>query len=214
MRRFRVKIPSEEVFARHCIVYEPRDLYHRPEKLLSITAENIFGDARPLYLDLGSGRGETMLALAETYPDAGIIGIERHWKSTHDTINKIEASGLHNMKLIRADLRWVFNVIPDGAMHEIFLLFPPPRLEDTRVKDDLLNTQRMHDIHRALVDAGRFYFVTDNDDYFAQRVAQVNASGLFRLELQAEEIEGGQTAFQRRWEKYGITSKRAEFTKI
>lgn len=210
LRRFRVQTPTQEVLARHCLIFDARTLHFEADRLPMLDAPTLFGDARPLYLDLGSGRGESLISLAQSHPRAGIIGIERHWKSVYDSVNKIEAGGYDNVKIVRADLRWVFKRIASNSVQEAFLLFPPPRLEENREGHDLLNWERINDIHRVLVPGGRFYFVTDNETYFEERVANLIGSMKFELELAVERFEGGQTAFQKRWERYGITSKRAE----
>lgn len=211
LRRFRVKMPPPDVLAQYCIVYDGKTLYFAPETLPDLSSPALFGNNNPLIVDLGCGRGEWLLKLALEHPDHNIIGIDNHWKSVWDAVNKLHAANCHNAKIVRADLRQVLVKAVAEDATAIFLLFPPPRLEENRVKDDLLNQDRMHDIHRWLMPDALFHFATDHEEYFEQKVAQLTQSGLFELLDLNVGFEGGQTAFQARWERWGITSKRATF---
>lgn len=214
LKRFKADPPAPAVFARYGREYHSRTLHFAPESLPPITSDGLFGNDAPLYLDLGCGRGEFVRHLATIYPNANIVGIDRHWKSIWDAINKSHADRLENVLFIRGDVRKVVRRIPDEAVHTAFLLFPPPRLEQTRIKDDLLNAAQIAMYQRLLCTGGHFHFVTDNDDYFARRVDDMVASGRFALLLQQAAFEGGNTAFQKRWEQWGIQSKRAALLRL
>ena len=213
LKRFRVKPPSPAVLAHYVHDYEGHTLHHHPERLTPLTSEALFGNAQPFVLDIGCGRGEFLCKLAQERPHVNMLGLEWHWKSTYDTVNKLHAAGLDNVCLVRGDARQVLRHMPDAVAQEAFLLFPPPRPDPREAKADLLNPAQMQTYHRVLQPGARFHFVTDNDAYFRQKVAQLAASALFTVLDMAEGFEGGHTDFQRRWEQWGITSKRAVFAR-
>lgn len=214
MRRFRVQQPAPDVMTQYCVEYRGKTLHEAPATLPDLTSAALFGNDKPLIVDIGCGRGEWLLKLALEHPDHNLIGIDWHWKSVWDAVNKLHAAEATHAKIIRADLRMVLDKIVPNSASAAFLLFPPPRLEDSRVRDDLLNEDRMRDYHRWLRPDALFHLATDSDAYFGRKLAQLTASGLFSLLDLREGFEGGQTVFQARWERWGITSKRATFRRI
>lgn len=213
LRRFKVTPPSDDIYARYALTYDGRTLHHAPATLPPLSPQTVFGNADPFVLDIGCGRGEFLLTLAQAGQMSNIVGLEWHRKSVYDAVNKLHAADIHGVKVVRGDVRDLVTLMPDACCTLAFLLFPPPRTDPRREKDDLLSDKQMRAYHRVLRPGALFHFVTDDDAYFAQKTAQMQSSGLFRLLEQREGFEGGMTDFQQRWEAWGITSKRAVFAR-
>lgn len=214
IRRFRVKPPPQPILDHYCIAYHSNNLHFAPDTVPPLTSRAIFGNDKPLIFDCGSGRGEWLLRLADEYPDHNLIGIELHWKSVWDTVHKLHQASVEHARVVRADLRHIFRKADDHSATAVFVLFPPPRLEGTRQRDDLLNAERIADYQRVLQPDGLLHVATDNDLYFERSVARLEATDQFELLDLREGFEGGHTAFQKRWEAWGITSKRATFRRV
>jgi tRNA (guanine-N7-)-methyltransferase len=84
--RIKVETPSADSIAKHAIFYSDRDL-HRGNVELVPTPESLFGNTKPLHLDLGCGRGEYIVAMAEECPDRNFVGVDFHKKSLYFGIN-------------------------------------------------------------------------------------------------------------------------------
>lgn len=74
----------------------------------------IFGDARPVWLEIGFGGGEHMVAMAARYPEVGIIGCEPFINGVAMLLGKIRAAGVTNVSVHPGDARDLMDVLPDG----------------------------------------------------------------------------------------------------
>jgi tRNA (guanine-N7-)-methyltransferase len=210
LKRFRVKKPNDAALARYLRAYSSKDLYWNPDALPPLSSRELFDADAPLVFDLGCGRGEFLVRQAQGQPDLYFVGFDWHRKSIWDAINRAEAAGLDNVKFVRADFRRALAKVPDQSVQDVFLLFPPPILKHSKRKQDPLPDATIRAIHRVLLPAGVFHFVTDRADYFAVKVARLDASGLFARLQTSHEFEGGLTRFQRFWEGFDIESHRYE----
>lgn len=214
LKRFKVSKPTLEVLERYLRVYPGDMLHFQPDSLLPINATTLFGNANPLVLDLGSGKGEFVVGRARHEPDMNFVGIEWHSKSLWYSINLAHAAGVTNVRFVRADIRQVLFKVTDQAAQEVYIMFPPPIVKPSRIKNDFFTQEVCQHIYRILVDDGVFRFVTDSSEYFARKVALVGGHTGFERIVQSQAIEGGITAFQQRWERYGIASNRAEYRRL
>lgn len=214
LQRFRATEPRPETLARYVRVYASEDLHYRGDTLPPLTACELFGRDGPLTLDLGSGRGEFLVEQASAHPDRLFVGIEIHWKSVWDAVNRAEAASLNNVRFVRADLRRILAKAPDCSVAEAWVLFPPPTLEKKRLRKDILSETNVAHLGRMLQDGARLHFVTDQPEYFAWKVELIRASGAFEDAVISREFEGGLTRFQQFWEKRSIASLRYEALRL
>lgn len=214
LQRFRVKEPRPTALARYVRVYASEDLYHRPETQPPLSARALFGRDAPLTLELGSGRGEFIVEQAREQPDRLFVGIEIHWKSVWDAVNRADAAEIDNVRFVRADIRRVLVKVPDQALEEAWALFPPPAVERKRRKKDILSAETVDHLGRMLRDGARLRFVTDHAEYFAEKVALIRQSGWFEDAAISHEFEGGITRFQQFWENLDIVSRRYEAVRV
>lgn len=214
LKRFRVQEPSAEALARYCRAYDGRDLHFRPGSLEPITSQTLFGVDGPLVFDLGCGRGEFVVGQAQRRPAEYFVGMDWHQKSVWDAVNRAERADLDNLRIVKADFRLALKIVPDESASEVYVLFPPPLLKASKRGRDPLRAPVIPHIHRVLQPSGYFHFVTDDADYFAAKRDLIAGDGLFVLESTSQQIEGGQTRFQRFWEGFDIRSNRAAFRKV
>lgn len=210
LNRFRVTRPAPDVLDHYWRVVSSEDLYFRLDELPRLDSETLFGNLRPLVIDLGSGRGRYINRLAAEHPALNFIGFDLHYKSLYDAINTAHAEGLENVRYVRADFRRALGLVPDAAAVEMSLLFPPPILKHSKRQRDPLPEALISEIARVLAADGLFRFVTDSQDYFETKVALIQAHDAFEPVLKAQRFEGGMTRFQQFWEGFDIPSWRFE----
>ena len=214
LKRFKVSRPDAESLARYYRVYDPKDLYYRPATVMPVTSAALFGDGQPLALDLGCGRGEFVVQQAIDHPELNFVGIDRHIKSLWDAVNRTESAGLANVCFAKADVRLIFNAVPDESVSDVTMLFPPTSsITPSKRKSDPLPEDVLRAIYRVLVPGASFHFVSDHAEYFAWKHAMIAESGLFEIVQVRRGFEGGQTRFQRIWETFEIESRRLECRK-
>ena len=89
-----------------------------------ITATRLFGDNRPLHLEIGFGAGEHLAYRADLLPDHGFIGCEPFINGVATALTHVRDKGLANVRLHMGDALDVLRRIPDGSL-ELRLSAPP-----------------------------------------------------------------------------------------
>ncbi|MEM7034192.1 MAG: methyltransferase domain-containing protein [Chloroflexota bacterium] len=211
--RFRVEKPTPNILAKYALVYEAEKLYRQPDTYMSLSSANLFDNDHPLVFDLGSGRGEFLLRQAEMAPNKNFVGIDLHWKSIYDSVNKLNEVALPNLKFVRADLRWIFNIVPDLTVETVYLLFPAPVMKKRYRNRDVVTADFLRQVHRILQKGGTFHFVTDSQPFYEKKQQLLADLNLFPTVKQATSYEGGQTRYQQYWEGFDVLSWRADYQK-
>ena len=209
--RFPVRQPSDAALRRYYRSYDGATLYRAPDSLPDVTSASLFGNARPLVLDLGCGRGEFLIGQARQHPEYNYAGLDFQRKYLYDAVSHAETLDLDNLLFLRVDLRQALVKVPRDTVAAIFLLFPPPVMKHKHQRKDVVTETFIADLARILVPGGRLTFVTDHRAYFETKRALLDSQ--FRRMMMSEGMEGGITWFQRIWERHGLPSLRTEYAK-
>ncbi|MDP3550254.1 MAG: tRNA (guanine(46)-N(7))-methyltransferase TrmB [Novosphingobium sp.] len=135
-----------------------------------ITAEALFGEARPLHFEIGFGGGEHMAFRADMLPDHGFIGAEPFLNGvaqalTHVSGDNGASTPLGNVRIHHGDALEVLRRIPDGALSFVYLLHPDPWPKARHAKRRMMNDGPLDLIAAKLRPGGEFRFGTDHDVY-------------------------------------------------
>ena len=79
-----------------------------------------------VWLEIGFGSGEHLLAQAEQHPEVGFIGCEPFINGMASLLGSVESRRLKNIRVHDGDARDVLAWLPDGVIGRIFILFPDP----------------------------------------------------------------------------------------
>ena len=141
----------------------------------------IFGDGRPVWLEIGFGGGEHMVHMAATYTDVGVIGCEPFVNGVAMLLGKIRAAGVTNLAVYPGDARDVLDVLPDASVARAFLNYPDPWPKRRHHRRRFVTPDHLGPLARVLVPGAEFRISTDIPDYVRQALAEVQKAG-FRLE--------------------------------
>jgi tRNA (guanine-N7-)-methyltransferase len=132
-----------------------------------ITARSLFGDDRPLHLEIGFGGGEHLAFRANLLPDHGFIGAEPFLNGVATALAHIRDQALANVRLWRGDALEVLRRIPDGALSFVYLLHPDPWPKARHAKRRMMNDRPVDLIASKLKLGGEFRLATDDPTYLA-----------------------------------------------
>jgi tRNA (guanine-N7-)-methyltransferase len=137
----------------------------------------VFGNARPVEIEIGPGRGDVVAAFAHAYPGVNFFGIEAQPWYADRAQARAERLGLANVRVIAADARCVLrNVIPAGSVQAYHVYFPDPWPKKRHEKRRLFAVGVAGDMRRTLVPGGVVYLATDLPDVLAtMRVSLLDA---------------------------------------
>jgi len=159
----------EQLFPRYGIAFAPRTLAQR----------ELFGRQAPLVLEIGSGMGETTLAIAKAHPEADFIAIEVHGPGVGSLLNAIEREALNNLRVIRHDaLEVLEHMIGDESLAAIHLFFPDPWPKKRHHKRRLVQPDTASLMARKLAPGAVLHAATDWPDYATHMQAVFEAQPL------------------------------------
>jgi tRNA (guanine-N7-)-methyltransferase len=130
-----------------------------------LDALTLFGDARPLELEIGFGGGEHLAEQASRHPDVLMIGCEPFLNGVASALRHVDERGLKNVRLHADDARDVMAALPDASLDRVMILFPDPWHKARHNKRRLIQDETAAEIARLLKPGGVVRFVTDWADY-------------------------------------------------
>lgn len=134
----------------------------------------LYPDAREVWLEIGFGGGEHMLAQAEATPDVQIIGAEPFINGVAKLLAAIERSGVTNVAVTDADARDVMDVLPDGSIARAFLLYPDPWPKTRHHKRRFMNPAQLTQLARVMAPGAELRVATDIEDYVRHSLEAVD----------------------------------------
>lgn len=137
--------------------------YRWPLDLQPVAA--ITGRVAPLWLEVGCGDGENVLAAARANPARDYVACEVHGPGVGHLLNGIEAAGLGNLRVARCDVFELLMRLPDAALNGVAVFFPDPWPKKRHHKRRLLQAPFFNALARTLARDGRLFVATDWADY-------------------------------------------------
>lgn len=139
--------------------------------------KEVFGNDRPVQIEIGMGKGKFLHTLAKENPDINYIGIEKYSSVLLRAIQKMEEDELANLKFIRMDAEEITDVFATGEVDRIYLNFSDPWPKDRHAKRRLPSRQFLKRYDEILKKDGRIEFKTDNRDLFDFAVEELPEAG-------------------------------------
>ncbi len=130
-----------------------------------IDPASLFGDRRPLWLEIGFGGGEHLAAQAAAHPERGLIGCEPYISGVARLLALAETQNLANLRLVVDDARLLLEALPDGCLERIFVLFPDPWPKARHHKRRIVNPTTAAQFARLLQAGGELRLATDDMGY-------------------------------------------------
>ena len=125
----------------------------------------LFGDERPLHLEIGFGSGEHVAARADLLPDHGFIGCEPFVNGVAAALAHIRDRRLANVRIHRGDALDVLRRLPDGALSFVYMLHPDPWPKARHAKRRMINDGPLDLIAAKLKPGGEMRVATDHPTY-------------------------------------------------
>ncbi|MCV2863588.1 tRNA (guanine(46)-N(7))-methyltransferase TrmB [Albidovulum sediminicola] len=137
----------------------------------------IFGDDRPVWLEVGFGGGEHLVHMAARYPAVGIIGCEPFINGVAMLLGKIREAGATNLAVHPGDARDLMEVLPEGAVARAFLNYPDPWPKRRHHRRRFVTAEHLLPLARVMAKGAEFRVATDIPDYVRQTLKEVPRAG-------------------------------------
>ncbi|WP_291843850.1 tRNA (guanosine(46)-N7)-methyltransferase TrmB [Maricaulis sp.] len=131
-------------------------------------------------LEIGFGGGEHLAAQAAAHPETGFTGIEPFLNGVAKALTAIEAGGLDNVRMARADAREILPRFQTGCLERIYLLFPDPWHKKRHAKRRFVQPDTRDQFARLLKPGGRLRIATDVKSYADHCMVELTGDTRFR----------------------------------
>ena len=168
-----------------------------------IDPQDPFFSSHPLYLEIGIGKGDFIIGMAQKFP-GHYLGLE------------LEA-GVNNVMLRGGDFDFVYEEIKTLRFDGIYLNFSDPWPKKKHTKRRLTAAARLNKMYDLLVPGGFIALKTDNDGLYEFTLEEIEKTK-FRMRLNLEdypldEENDVQTEYERNFRSLGQKIHRIELIK-
>ena len=171
---------------------------------------------RPLWLEIGCGKGTFICGLAQQNPDVNLIALERIADVAMLAMEKCKAAELANVRFIVGDVAKLWDIFEDGSIDRIYLNFSDPWPKAGHAKRRLTHRNFLEQYRRILKPDGAIFFKTDNRGLFDFSLEEMRESG-FRLENLTYDLHNSawaenniMTEYEKNFSEKGFTINRVE----
>lgn len=211
--RSRRRLPIEEL-APYLLPDHPRGVAGSP-----IVWPDLFGNANPVEIEVGFGKGLFLLNAGKSRPDINFFGVEIVRKCQLWTATRVALDKLSNVKLACGDARPLLrDRIPENSVQAMHVYFPDPWWKKRHFKRRLFTDEFAAIVGKVLRPGGCFHIVTDVEEYFGVMMEIMQALPIFEPTLAPKATEAKNdldylTNFERKFRKEGRPIYRTAFAK-
>jgi len=126
----------------------------------------IFGNDRPLALEIGCGIGDFIVRTAADHPEWNFIALDYYNKGCLKSCKRIERSGITNVRVMRIEARqFITERLAKESLQAVYINCPDPWPKKRHRKRRLVQREFAQFLHGYLAPGGDFFFATDFNDY-------------------------------------------------
>ncbi|NRT33165.1 tRNA (guanosine(46)-N7)-methyltransferase TrmB [Clostridium beijerinckii] len=181
--------------------------------------KEFFGNDKPIYLELGCGKGTFMAVHASENPDINYIAIDikdevlglakRNIEKAYEEKNR----KTDNIKLMAQEIGLISEILSkEDVVSRIYINFCNPWPKEKHKKRRLTHMRQLEQYKTFLKSQGEIYFKTDDDELFEESLEYFNEAG-FRIkyityDLHNSDVQGNvQTEHEKMFSEQGIKIK-------
>ncbi len=130
-----------------------------------LDAKRLFGDDRPLQVEIGFGAGEHLAGQAAAAPGSGFIGCEPFLNGVVGALGHVRDGAIDNVRIHMGDALEVIERLPDESLERVYLLHPDPWPKARHAKRRMMNHGPLDLIAAKLKPGAEFRLGTDDPTY-------------------------------------------------
>ena len=169
--------------------------------------KEIFKNNNPIRIEIGMGKGDFIIGMAEKYPNINFIGIEKYESVMVRAIEKLENKNIKNLKLIRMDAITIDKVF-NKEIDTIYLNFSDPWPKTRHAKRRLTSDIFLKLYDKIFISTPHIIQKTDNILLFASSIESLSKNGYtlekVSLDLKNADIENVLTEYETKFMNMGV----------
>ncbi|MBD5290319.1 MAG: tRNA (guanosine(46)-N7)-methyltransferase TrmB [Bacteroides sp.] len=164
-----------------CVFEYPRHLI--PESGFPMQGSwnrDFFHRDAPIVLELGCGKGEYTVGLAESDPTRNYIGLDIKGARMWSGATQVEERSIPNAAFLRTSIELIDRFFAPGEVSELWITFPDPQMKKTRKR--LTTTRFLENYRRIMGPDGIVNLKTDSPFLYeyTRRLAELNSLEILR----------------------------------
>lgn len=164
----------------------------------------LFGNDRPIYLEIGMGKGKFLIENAIRYPEINFIGIERYDSVLARALEKVPEN-LKNIKIVRLNAEYIEKLF-DHEISLIYLNFSDPWPKKKHHRRRLTSLEFLSKYDTIFQTDAVIVQKTDNADLFAYSLCCLSQYGYVLEDVSLDyqptvEDENIETEYEERFRK-------------
>lgn len=170
-----------------------------------------------IYLEIGMGMGDFLVASAFNNPNNMYIGLEKDATCVARAIKKASELNVNNLKIIKADASNILELFNSNSLNTIYLHFSDPWPKKHHHKRRLTYKTFLDKYYLLLNDTGTIVFKTDNRLLFEDSIVYFNESKFTVIEINenyhAIYRDEPLTAYEKKFKDQGLPIYYVKLTK-
>ena len=175
-------------------------------------ASDFFQNENPIVLELGCGKGEYTVNLAQQYPQKNFIGVDikgaRFWRGAKTALEE----KVPNAAFLRCQIELIDMIFASNEVAEIWITFPDPQIKYKRTKHRLTNADFLEKYKKILAPDGLIHLKTDSEFLHGYTLGLLHGMGhevlyanhhIYRNEGAPKEVLTIQTTYEKQYLSQG-----------
>jgi tRNA (guanine-N7-)-methyltransferase len=177
-----------------------------------------FGNAHPIQLEIGSGKGLFLSRMGETFPDINYIGVERYASVLSYAVYSQNRQQNSNVRYLWADASLLAEAFAAGEIDRIYLNFSDPWPKTKHAARRLTSPVFLSMYATLLRPNGAVVQKTDNRTFFEYSLKTAAVCGwevsevTYDLANSAYAADNIKTEYEEKFMRKGISINRAVYT--
>ncbi|WP_018753031.1 tRNA (guanosine(46)-N7)-methyltransferase TrmB [Paenibacillus sanguinis] len=182
-----------------------RESLEQQEKLVVLNPQEykgrwaeVFGNDRPIYIELGMGKGQFISGMSVKYPDVNFIGMDMYDELIRRGSEKVRAkwaehdgSEPRSVRLALGNIEMIEDFFAPGEVERIYLNFSDPWPKKKHWRRRLTHPRFLEKYRTLLNEEGEIHFKTDSRILFEFSLNAFSAAGLQMSDITLSLHEGG-----------------------
>lgn len=142
-----------------------------------IDLEEWFGKKRPLWLEIGCGKGQFACELAKQHPEINIIAVEKNSNVIVQACEKAQILKLDNVRFLKCGAEYITKYLKPHSVERLFLNFSCPFPKKSHQSHRLTSPTFLKLYRELLAKNAEIHQKTDNQQLFEYSIEQLSNFG-------------------------------------
>jgi tRNA (guanine-N7-)-methyltransferase len=138
---------------------------------------SVFGNHRPLHLEIGMGKGQFVMGMAQLNPEANFIGMERVDSAAVKALQRLLADPRPNVRMVVGCASKLEDCFAEGEVDRLLLNFSDPWPKKAHAKRRLTHVGFLHRYRKVLTPGAELHFKTDDRRLFEFTLEHLSQHG-------------------------------------